>query len=134
MHKGKCLCGAVTYSFEGEPISVGLCHCKDCQRASGTLFQHVIVLRKTQLNINGELSSYAVQGGNDVIERKFCPKCGSGVLMEPHAAPKAVLLKGGTLDNPAHFKPARQVFAADKPDWLQTIEGLPTIEGAPEYK
>jgi hypothetical protein len=33
---GRCLCGAITYSISGEPLGMGQCHCKDCQRASGT--------------------------------------------------------------------------------------------------
>lgn len=132
-HTGNCLCGAVAYSFEGEPLSVGLCHCRDCQRASGTLFQHAIVIRRSQLSLEGDFASFEVEGGKDKITRKFCPKCGSGVLMEPHVAPKVAIIEGGTLDDPSAFKPAREVFTAGKPSWLHTVEGIPAFGRGPEY-
>ena len=33
---GGCLCGAVRYESEGEPFFALQCHCRDCQRSSGT--------------------------------------------------------------------------------------------------
>ena len=33
---GSCLCGAVKYEINGDPVFAGLCHCKDCQKYTGT--------------------------------------------------------------------------------------------------
>jgi hypothetical protein len=35
---GHCLCGAVEYRYEGDPIAIGLCQCDRCQRQSGSAF------------------------------------------------------------------------------------------------
>ena len=35
---GHCLCGAVQYRYEGEPITIGLCQCDRCQTQSGSAF------------------------------------------------------------------------------------------------
>jgi hypothetical protein len=35
MRTGRCLCGAVTYEVDGDPVVVAHCHCADCQRVSG---------------------------------------------------------------------------------------------------
>lgn len=37
---GGCLCGKVTYSVEGMPIRVGICHCTDCRQESGSAFTY----------------------------------------------------------------------------------------------
>jgi len=33
---GRCLCGAITFTVAAVPVTMGQCHCKDCQRATGT--------------------------------------------------------------------------------------------------
>ncbi|RVQ01757.1 GFA family protein, partial [Sinorhizobium meliloti] len=35
---GGCLCGALKYEVSGEPLRVGLCHCADCRKESGSSF------------------------------------------------------------------------------------------------
>ena len=35
---GRCLCGNVTYEFEGEPESMKNCHCNTCRRVTGSAF------------------------------------------------------------------------------------------------
>ena len=37
MQKGHCLCGNVQYEFDETQVGLGLhCHCKDCQRVTGS--------------------------------------------------------------------------------------------------
>ncbi len=38
MHKGSCLCGAVTYEFDGELGPIDFCHCRRCRKATGSAF------------------------------------------------------------------------------------------------
>jgi hypothetical protein len=51
---GRCLCGAVTYSINGQPLGMGQCHCKDCQRASGTGHMSLARFKKDDVAINGK--------------------------------------------------------------------------------
>ena len=37
-YTGGCLCGALRYEAEGEPLFTGHCYCTDCQKASGSGF------------------------------------------------------------------------------------------------
>ncbi|CAI6333168.1 unnamed protein product [Periconia digitata] len=39
VYKGSCLCGAITYTLTGEPVTTVLCHCRNCQKSSGSSFQ-----------------------------------------------------------------------------------------------
>jgi hypothetical protein len=49
--EGGCLCGKVRYSADTEPAFVGICHCKNCQKSSGTAFRVVFAVPKTALSI-----------------------------------------------------------------------------------
>ncbi len=55
---GRCLCGAVTYRFEGRPSSVGLCQCERGQRQSGSAFLIGVVFPMEAVTIEGALSTF----------------------------------------------------------------------------
>ena len=54
---GQYLCGAVKYSIEGEPLRMAQCHCKDCQRASGTGHMSLALVKEDQLVSMGSSAS-----------------------------------------------------------------------------
>jgi len=49
--EGGCLCGKVRYSADAEPTFVGVCHCKNCQKGTGTAFAIVVALPTPALNV-----------------------------------------------------------------------------------
>ena len=53
--KGHCLCGAVNYTIQGNAIRMAQCHCKDCQRASGTGHMSLAFFKKDDVAIVGKL-------------------------------------------------------------------------------
>ena len=52
--EGGCLCGKVRYLAETEPAFVAVCHCQDCQKATGTAFATVIALPEPGSERNGQ--------------------------------------------------------------------------------
>ena len=43
MHiEGGCLCGSIRYTCDAEPALTANCHCKHCQRQSGSAFSTII--------------------------------------------------------------------------------------------
>jgi len=54
--EGGCLCGKVRYSADAEPIFVGVCHCKNCQKQAGTAFSVIFGIPKPALSLQGTLS------------------------------------------------------------------------------
>ena len=59
---GGCLCGKVRYSASGDPVFVGVCHCTDCQKFTGSAFAVVVGLPKSALTIQGPLSTFDKTG------------------------------------------------------------------------
>ena len=53
--EGGCLCGKVRYSADAEPIFVGVCHCTNCQKGTGTAFNVVVALPKPAVGVQGAL-------------------------------------------------------------------------------
>ena len=56
--EGGCLCGKVRYSADAEPTFVGVCHCKNCQKGTGTAFSVVVALPTPALTVQGTLQTF----------------------------------------------------------------------------
>ena len=127
--KGGCLCGQVTYASTGEPLATLVCHCRNCQKQAGTAFSVIAVVPAGTLTVSGELKSYldTADSGN-VLERQFCPQCGSPVFSVPRGNPGITAIKAGTLDDPGRLKPAAQIWCASAQPWLPDLANLPRFE------
>ena len=55
---GGCLCGRVRYTAAGEPAFSGICHCRNCQRCTGSAFETVIAFPTASVSVQGELTPY----------------------------------------------------------------------------
>ena len=117
--EGGCLCGKVRYSAEADPAFVGLCHCKNCQRVSGTAFASVVALPKPALKLQGELKTFTDRGDSGkAMLRRFCPECGSSVVDEAEAMPNMVMILIGTLDDASWVKPTMEIYLDSAQPWV----------------
>ena len=116
---GGCLCGKVRYSATGDPAFVGVCHCRDCQKFSGSAFSIIVGVPKAALKIEGKVASYIKPGDSGkTTERRFCPECGSSIVDEASALPDIVMLGAGTLDDASWVKPAMQIYCDSAQPWV----------------
>jgi hypothetical protein len=112
--KGGCLCGAVRYTAEGDLGSATVCHCRDCQKFTGSAFATLLAVSKTALRIEGPVKTHTgVSGSGKPILRHFCPECGSSIAEEPGTRPGMAILCVGTFDDPGMVMPAREIFRDD---------------------
>jgi hypothetical protein len=129
---GHCLCGAVTYTIDAEPIGTGQCHCKDCQRASGTGHMSLARFRQQDVKLHGATVSYASKADSgNVNTRHFCPVCGSRLFGENSAHPGILNISVGCLDDNEWFSPQRVVYAKDRPSWDATSTEVPNFDRMP---
>jgi len=117
--EGGCLCGKVRYSAEADPAFVGVCHCKNCQKFSGTAFASVVALPKPALKFQGELKTFTDRGDSGkAMLRRFCPECGSSVVDEAEAMPNIVMILTGTLDDASWIKPTMEIYLDSAQPWV----------------
>ena len=118
--EGGCLCGKVRYSAEADPAFVGVCHCKNCQRFSGSAFASVVALPKPALKLQGELKTFTDRGDSGkAMSRRFCPECGSSVVDEAEAMPNMVMVLIGTLDDASWVKPTMEIYLDSAQPWVR---------------
>src|SRR5262249_25845785 len=94
--KGGCLCGAGRYWTTAEPLTSTVCHCRDCQRFTGSAFGALVYVPKETLTIEGMTKTFTSLGGSGKpMLRHFCPECGSTIAQEPGTRPGVVVLHVG---------------------------------------
>jgi hypothetical protein len=129
---GKCLCGAVSYTLKAPPARMAQCHCKDCQRASGTGHMSLAFFSEDDVEISGETASYAVEAeSGNTNTRHFCPACGSRVFGRNSGRPGVIGITAGCVDDNSWFETQAVVYAAQRPSWDVTSEDVPNFDAMP---
>src|SRR5215467_8944619 len=104
---GGCACGNVRYKLTENPLIVHACHCRDCQRITGSAFVINLWIEQKFVEAKGVApKSYKLAGGSGKVhEVFFCETCGTYVWSVYHGAPgKALFIRAGTLDKPDTVK------------------------------
>ncbi len=122
---GGCLCGAVRYECLAEPMFMGNCHCRDCQKASGGAYEPVIGLPAGALKVTGMVKYHNTNADNgNTLSRGFCPECGARLLGKTSAMPDLAMITAASLDDPSQYKPTRDIFTASAQPWDQMNPAL----------
>lgn len=129
---GGCLCGAVRYAIDAEPITTRICWCRDCQHLAAGNATVNVVFPSESITITGETRDYVspADSGN-VMHRRFCPTCGTSLFSEAESRPYLIIVRAGTLDDPAIARPENTIWTASAPHWALIDEALPKVEGQP---
>ena len=93
---GSCLCGSVSYTCSSDPAMTAVCHCKNCQKQTGTSFSLIVGVPESDLTLNGQesLAEYKDQGeSGGLVYRRFCRNCGSPVLSIVESVPGVAFIK-----------------------------------------
>lgn len=104
---GGCVCSQVRFKASGRPWRIGLCHCLDCRKHSGSLFSALAIFPAKAVVIEGET--------RDHRGRHFCPQCGSSVF---GISEDEIEIAIGTLDEPDQFKPSYELWTTRREGWL----------------
>ncbi|MFC3816390.1 GFA family protein [Lysobacter sp. GCM10012299] len=97
-----------------------VCHCRDCQRASGSGGVPVLGVARSSFVSRGPIKQVRTKGGSGhAAVRNFCMECGSLLYGTPESAPELVTIYAGTLDDPADFHPHDAIFVAHRPAWAK---------------
>src|SRR3982074_1986958 len=128
-YTGGCLCGALRYEADGEPMASGHCYCEDCRKASGSGFIPFMGFPSSAVRFSGQslkFTSKAANGGDAV--RNSCPVCGGLVFGGEVGKDTMFTIYAGSLDDPSLFHPTAPIFTPDRPSWAVIPPGLKIFE------
>lgn len=133
MHTGGCQCGETRYESAAEPIALYACHCRECQKQSGSAFGMSLRVPKSGFRVTRGEPRHFVRPTDSGRHLKcwFCDKCGSRLWHEPEPPGEALTIKAGSLDEPVDFSEAVHIWTARKLPGLKIPEGAQQFEKEP---
>jgi len=128
---GGCHCGFINVEAEIDPDKVTICHCTDCQSATGSAFRVSVPTPGDAFKVTGKPTHYekTAESGNRRTQA-FCPKCGSPIYSTtPGDGPKdSYMLRVGILRERGQLSPKRQIWARSAQSWVNSLDMLPKTE------
>lgn len=130
-YPGSCLCGDVTFEVEGEFQHFFLCHCKHCQKDTGSahaanLFSSAAVIRW----VSGENNISIYNLPSTRHQKSFCSNCGSALpYMQSN---KTLVVPAGSLDCDVPISPKAHIFTDSKANWSRDLEEVTSFAKLPE--
>jgi hypothetical protein len=128
--EGACSCGAVRYRLAGAPMFVHCCHCRDCQRQTGSAFAINALIESDRIEmISGQPAPIAVptdSGRPHDIHR--CPACRTAMWSDYGRRLVLRFVRVGTLDNPAALPPDVHIYTRSKLPWVELPKAVPAFD------
>lgn len=129
---GGCACGAIKVEAEADPEKTQLCHCTDCQTATGTAFRVSVPVPGATLKLTGTPATYlktTADSGNPRVQG-FCGTCGTPLYSTTpgEGVQQTYVLRVGILRQRDRFAPRRQIWARSARDWVTELGTVPRFE------
>lgn len=128
--EGGCACGAVRYRLNSAPMFVNCCHCRDCQRQTGSAFViNALIETGRMVLIAGAPEPVPVptdSGRPHDIHR--CPECRTALWSDYGHRAGLRFLRVGTLDDPAALPPDAHIFSRSKLPWVGLPDNVPAFD------
>jgi hypothetical protein len=130
--EGGCDCRRIRFRMETAPLFVHCCHCRWCQRETGSAFALNAMIETERLTLLGDapelVDTPSASGRGQLIAR--CPTCRVAVWSHYGGAGRAVaFVRVGTLDDPDALPPDIHIFTASKQPWVVLPPGAPAVPG-----
>ena len=131
--EGHCTCGHVRYRLTDRPLFVHCCHCRWCQRETGSAFVMNALIEANRVELLAgepiEIDTPTNSGKGQKISR--CPHCRVALWsVYSGAGPKFRFVRVGTLADPDACPPEIHIFTRSKQAWVILPDGVPAV---PEY-
>jgi hypothetical protein len=127
---GGCACGALRYRVRSRPMFVHCCHCKDCQRQTGTAFVLNAVIEADRVDLlSGDPQPFEMPTDSGRPHTVFrCPRCGTGVWSNYGGLSQLRFVRVGTLDDPTTLPPDVHIYTRSKLPWIALPQGVPAFD------
>jgi hypothetical protein len=123
-YEGGCECGAVRYRMTDDPMFVNCCHCRQCQKITGSAFAINGMIEADRLEI--------LEGGDTLSNDSRCGACNTALWGSHRLFGDGIkFVRLGTLDEAERIKPDAHFFTRSKHPWVTIPEGIPAFETLP---
>jgi hypothetical protein len=120
--EGGCLCGAVRYRVSAAPVRTSACHCRNCQRRTGSAFGIGAYFKEGDVQfLQGELKTYEYRSDETGrwLRTQFCARCGTTLTWTAEALVGLRAIAGGSFDHPDWLKIDRHGWTRSKQKWFE---------------
>ena len=128
-----CACGTISLRLNGPVLSMLLCSCRQCQKATGTGHAAVALVNAASTTLTGTPATFARPADSGaLLTQHFCATCGTHVYAQSSRAPDIHLIPVGFFaGNAAWFVPNQLIFARSHQEWDILPDHLPRHETYP---
>lgn len=128
-YDGGCTCRRVRYRMTSNPLIVHCCHCRWCQRETGSAFVINAMIEAVRVeDLAGEVEivdTPSHSGNGQRISR--CPICHVAVWSN-YSSDAIHCIRVGTLDEPDRLPPDIHIFTASRQPWVVLPPDIPAFE------
>ncbi len=129
---GGCACGAIKVEAEADPERTQVCHCTDCQTATGTAFRVSVPVPGATLKLTGQPAIYVkttADSGNPRVQA-FCGACGTPIYSTTpgDGVQPSYTLRVGILRQRNQFVPRKQIWWRSARNWVTQLGSVPQFE------
>ncbi len=121
--KRRCLCGAVSFEYEGPENWRAHCHCESCRRNTSSPFTTWLGVPVSAYRFTG--SQPHVYESSPGARRLFCHVCGTPMAFETDRYPDEIHFYAASLEHPEAFEPEYHVHVDERLPWIKLSDGLP---------
>lgn len=127
---GACICGGVRFEVNAPLVGSAYCHCKRCQRRTGTAFSTTGLTQPGSFRVTeGEELVRRYDPGDGGWIKGFCSACGSHLFTRNVENPDLIAIRMGALDEDPGIRPAAHQFVAYAAPWYEIPDdGLPRFD------
>lgn len=123
--RGGCLCGAVRFELAAQPFDAGWCHCRTCQRNSGSPAVAFASIAPEDYRFEQGVDALRTIRSSEAGERVFCSQWGTPLMMRETDGSGTWDFNLATLDEPAQVKPEFHIFYSSHLNWAPAADELP---------
>ena len=129
---GGCQCGAIRYGIKGQPLTLYLCHCRECQKQAAGAFGMSLWVRRSDFELRAGTPRFWLRGADSggKMVCAFCGDCGSRVYHASSHESETISIKAGSLDDVLSLQPVGHIWTRSAQPWVP-IDALP---GALRYE
>ena len=110
------------------------CHCKDCQKITGSGKATILLVPSNSLKIDGDLKFFTVSGtAGSSVSRGFCKECGSQLVSFVEENPEIKFIKVGSLDDSSWVTIASNFWSSTAYPWSPADESIQTFTHNPDF-